>query len=120
MLLSTHIVEDVAVLCRRFAVIRDGRLVAVTTPTEARAAIDGTIFEGRVPQDELETLSATRCVTQAILLEGQNHVRVHQPDRVAPPGFNAVPATLEDAYLLMMRQDAPAGAGELAAAGGGA
>src|SRR5206468_10370598 len=27
--LSTHIVEDVAVLCPRFAVIRDGRLLAV-------------------------------------------------------------------------------------------
>src|SRR6187399_1648899 len=31
-ILSTHIVEDVAVLCPRFAVIRGGRLVAVTTP----------------------------------------------------------------------------------------
>ena len=38
-LLSTHIVEDVAVLCPRFAVIREGRLLAVTTPGEARAAI---------------------------------------------------------------------------------
>ena len=37
-LLSTHIVEDVAVLCPRFAVIREGRLLALTTPSEARAA----------------------------------------------------------------------------------
>ncbi|HET6349597.1 MAG TPA: ABC transporter ATP-binding protein, partial [Candidatus Krumholzibacteria bacterium] len=44
-LLSTHIVEDVAVLCPRFAVIREGRLLAVTTPGEARAAIAGHIFE---------------------------------------------------------------------------
>ena len=35
-LLSTHIVEDVAVLCPRFAVIRHGRLVANTTPGGAR------------------------------------------------------------------------------------
>src|SRR5207248_9544667 len=34
-LLSTHIVEDVAVLCPRFALIRDGRLLARTTPAEA-------------------------------------------------------------------------------------
>ena len=46
-LLSTHIVEDVAVLCPRFAVIRAGRLLAVTTPAEARGA-GGTIFEGTV------------------------------------------------------------------------
>ena len=35
-LLSTHIVEDVAVLCTRFAIIRQGRLVTCTTPAEAR------------------------------------------------------------------------------------
>ena len=35
-ILSTHIVEDVAVLCPQFAVIRGGRLLAVTTPAEAR------------------------------------------------------------------------------------
>jgi ABC-type multidrug transport system ATPase subunit len=45
-LLSTHIVEDVAVLCPRFAVIRRGRLIAYTTPTEARKTIDGTTFHG--------------------------------------------------------------------------
>src|SRR6202008_1124077 len=45
-LLSTHIVEDVAVLCPRFAVIRSGRLIAITSPTQARTAIDGTIYEG--------------------------------------------------------------------------
>src|SRR5262245_42822571 len=47
-LLSTHIVEDVAVLCPQFAVIRGGRLVALTTPRAARAALQGRIFEGVV------------------------------------------------------------------------
>src|SRR5262245_30765768 len=44
--LSTHIVEDVAVLCPRFAVIRQGRLVAETTPRAAREALRGQIYEG--------------------------------------------------------------------------
>ena len=43
-LLSTHIVEDVAVLCPRFAVIRDGQVVAETSPTDARRMLAGTIF----------------------------------------------------------------------------
>ena len=47
-LLSTHIVEDVAVLCPRFAMIRGGRLIAYTTPSEARKAIEGTIHEGTI------------------------------------------------------------------------
>ena len=51
-LLSTHIVEDVAVLCPRFAMIRGGRLIAYTTPSEAREAIEGTIHEGTISADE--------------------------------------------------------------------
>jgi len=104
-LLSTHIVEDVAVLCPRFAVIRKGRLVAQTSPSEARAALAGKIFEGRVASEEMEEVKRRLRVTQAVLVEGKNRVRVHQPDGQAPAGFEPVPATLEDAYLLLM-QDA--------------
>jgi len=105
-LLSTHIVEDVAVLCRRFAVIRAGRLVAVTSPAEARSALDGTIFEGRATHDELAELQRTRCVTQSLLIEGQNIVRIQEPSGTPPQGFEPTAPTLEDAYLLMMRNSA--------------
>jgi len=119
-LLSTHIVEDVAVLCPRFAVIRKGKLVAETSPGAARGAIAGKIFEGRVAASELDALSRLRRVTQAILVEGQNRVRIYDPTGEPPAGFEPVPATLEDAYLLLM-QDAEVRAAEPApslAAGG--
>jgi len=102
-LLSTHIVEDVAVLCPQFAVIRSGQLVAKTTPRAARAAIDGGIFEGTVSPSELPELRRARHVTQAILVEGRHRVRVYEPAGVAPPGFERVTPTLEDAYLVLMR-----------------
>ena len=102
-IMSTHIVEDVAVLCPRFAVIRDGRLVAQTTPSRARAALEGMIFEGTVDMAELGALRKSRCVTQAILVEGKNRVRVYETSGIAPPGFAPAPPTLEDAYLVMMR-----------------
>jgi len=102
-LLSTHIVEDVAVLCPRFAVIRKGRLVAQTSPSEARGAIDGRIFEGRVPRDEMDEVRRRLRVTQAVLVEGKNRVRIYQPDGQPPVGFEPTPATLEDAYLLLMQ-----------------
>ncbi|HEY8021794.1 MAG TPA: ABC transporter ATP-binding protein [Thermoanaerobaculia bacterium] len=119
-LLSTHIVEDVAVLCPRFAVIRKGKLVAETSPGAARGAIAGKIFEGRVAASELDALARVGQVTQAILVEGQNRVRIYEPTGVPPAGFEPVPATLEDAYLLLM-QDAEVRAAEPApslAAGG--
>ena len=103
--LSTHIVEDVAVLCPRFGVIRKGRLVALTAPHEARGAIQGRIFEGRVAREELEEVRRRQRVTQAILVEGKNRVRIYEPSGQAPLGFEPVQATLEDAYLLLM-QDA--------------
>ncbi len=102
-LLSTHIVEDVAVLCPRFAVIRGGRLLALTTPTEARAAIDGHIFEGTVDVADLPRLRAERTVTQALLVEGRNRARVYEPAGAPPSGFTPAPVTLEDAYLVLMR-----------------
>ena len=102
-LLSTHIVEDVAVLCPQFAVIRAGRLLANTTPRKARAGIEGTIFEGTVSPSELPELRRTLNVTQAILVEGRHRVRVYEPSGTAPAGFERVTPTLEDAYLVLMR-----------------
>ena len=107
-ILSTHIVEDVAVLCPEFAVIRSGRLVARTTPRAAREAIQGAIFEGSVAPADLPALRRERAVTQALLVEGKNRVRVYAPDRDAPPGFEPVQPSLEDAYLVLMRPQAQA------------
>jgi ABC-2 type transport system ATP-binding protein len=118
-LLSTHIVEDVAVLCPRFVVIRQGRLVAETTPHDARAAMQGKIFEGRVAREELDEVRRRMWVIQALLVEGRHRVRIYEPSGVAPAGFEPVPGTLEDAYLHLMQDVAAAPAREepLAAAG---
>lgn len=102
-LLSTHIVEDVAVLCSRFAVIREGRLLTVTTPKEARGAIAGAIFEGTASPEDLAALGGTRCITAAVLREGRNLVRIYEPGGEPPIGFEPVEPTLEDAYLALMR-----------------
>ena len=109
-LLSTHIVEDVAVLCPRFAVISRGRLVAVTTPTEARANLAGTIHEGRGTNEELLRIREQHLVTQAILVEGENRVRIHVPDKQPPAGFSLVEPTLEDAYMTLVSSGIKVGA----------
>jgi ABC-2 type transport system ATP-binding protein len=105
--LSTHIVEDVAVLCARFGLIRGGRLVALTSPSQARALIAGRIWEGIVSPEQLAEVQISRQVTQAILVEGQNRVRIFEPSGSPPEGFAAVAPTLEDAYFVLMRAAAP-------------
>lgn len=100
-LLSTHIVEDVAVLCPRFAIISRGRLIAETSPSEARAAIAGTMFEGEIDEAGMRSLPASARITQSILVEGRNRVRIYQAAGAPPPGFTVSEPTLEDAYLVM-------------------
>ena len=109
-LLSTHIVEDISVLCPRVAVLSGGRIVADTTPREARGRLEGSIFEGAVEQVRMADLEDRFQVTQAVLIEGRNRVRVHVPERPPPDGFAPVAPSLEDAYLLLTR-DLDAGNG---------
>ena len=104
-LLSTHIVEDVATLCPKFAVIRKGKLVAMTTPKNARENLKGHIFEGVVEQPELENLRNEYHVTQAMVYEGANKVRIYLEQGAAPEGFESVPPTLEDAYFISMKNE---------------
>jgi len=100
-LLSTHIVEDVSVLCPRFAILSEGRLVAETTPVEARTLLEGAIFEGSVEKGGLEELRSRCHVTQSMLSEGRLRVRIWRQDGRVPPGFEPARATLEDAYLVL-------------------
>ncbi len=102
-LLSTHIVEDVATLCPRFAVIRNGRCVTSGRTSEARQALAGRVFEAVVAPDVLERVRASHRVTQAVLLEGSDfRVRVQADDGQAPPGFAPASPTLEDVYFGVM------------------
>ncbi len=102
-LLSTHIVEDVSVLCSDFAIIRDGRLVARTTPRAAREAVAGAIWQGPVDGEALEIFAAEHIVLQERLSEGGSHARILLREGEPPTEFEQVEATLEDAYLAVMR-----------------
>lgn len=117
-LLSTHIVEDISVLCPRVAIMYEGRFVADTTPGEARDRLAGTIYQGEVTKEDLSEVERRYRITQAILIEGRNQVRVHVPPEEAaqvavPEGFESVTPTLEDAYLLLAQANGAGGNGEV-------
>lgn len=116
-ILSTHIVEDVAVLCPRLAIIRSGRLVAYTTPHEAREQLAGTIYEGNASNEEFEQLRRSATVTASFLVEGRNRVRVHAPHGNAPAGYEPVTPNLEDAYMVAMQSEGTVPGATLAGVG---
>ncbi|MEM8558566.1 MAG: ABC transporter ATP-binding protein [Bacteroidota bacterium] len=103
-LLSTHLVDDVAMLCPRFAVMRQGRLIAETTPADALARLDGALFEGTARPDDLPRFSGQ--IARAYLVAGEHRLRLHLSDGNAPDGFRPVTPTLEDAYLVLMKEAA--------------
>jgi ABC-2 type transport system ATP-binding protein len=103
-ILSTHIVEDVATLCPRMAVIRGGEVVADTTPRAAREAIANSIYEGLVTPGDMPAFAGQWRVLSSVLTEGTtNRVRISLPAGDPPPGFHPVQPGLEDAYLVLMR-----------------
>ena len=104
-ILSTHIVDDVATLCPRMGIIKQGSLVADTTPAAARDSLAGMVFEGFVADADLPGCAARHRLLSAVLVEGRtNRTRVFVPSAVTPPdGFSPSPATLDDAYLVLMR-----------------
>jgi ABC-2 type transport system ATP-binding protein len=100
--LSTHYVEDVANLCRRFALLAKGRVVAETTPDAACAELAGRVFEGAWPENSPLELPPGQSVTQSFFVQGVHRLRIVVRDGKAPTGFEPVPPTLADAYRAML------------------
>ena len=92
-IVSTHIVEDVADLCGRVVVLAGGRILADGTPSGLAAALDGQVWEG--PAEGFD--GASRLLSRR-LSGGRRVARVVSRDC---PGeaYHRVPATLEDAYF---------------------
>lgn len=102
-LLSTHIVADVANLCSRFAVIAGGRIVAEEVPHAALAKMAGVVWEATVGQSELARIHAGGNVVAVRAAEGRWIVRVVSPGVRPDERFVAVPPTLEDYYFSVIR-----------------
>jgi hypothetical protein len=79
--------------------------VADTTPAAARDSLAGMVFEGFVADADLPNYAARHRLLSAVLVEGRtNRTRVFVPPAATPPdGFVPSPATLDDAYLVLMR-----------------
>ena len=103
-LLSTHNVADAGMVCSRLAVIRNGKVLRIQSPADARAHIEGKIFEGRVDRDTYYRLIEDETVTQDYLVEGAHVLRIYNEDQVPPPGFTVAPPSLEDAYMLIQQE----------------
>jgi len=97
-ILSTHIVEDVADLCPRMAVIADGRIVKEGSPTELVESLSGRIWRKTIGKDELEGHRAEHRVISTRLFAGRTVIHV-LADQSPGEGFQPVGGGLEDVYF---------------------
>ncbi len=97
-LLSTHIVADVADLCPAMAIICDGRIVRQGAPGELMASLAGRIWMKSVDKDELAEIRAYRQVISSRLFSGRTVVHVLSDDDPGA-GFAPTPGGLDDVYF---------------------
>jgi ABC-type multidrug transport system ATPase subunit len=97
-LLSTHIVTDVADLCRNMAIMASGRVVLSGHPLELMKTLEGRIWKKFVTSEELEVIAKSMPVIAVRRVAGQRLAHVFaqsQPDA----DFIAVEPDLEDVYF---------------------
>lgn len=97
-ILSTHIVEDVADLCPRMAVLAAGRVQLEGAPGELIARSRGTIWAKTIAHDALEEVQAAHEVISTRLFAGRSVVHILS-EQDPGNGFSLVEGDLEDVYL---------------------
>jgi ABC-type multidrug transport system ATPase subunit len=96
-ILSTHIVDDVADLCPLMAVLANGRLQLEGKPADLIASTRGKVWTRTIDHSELEDYQANYEVISTRLFAG--NTIVHVLSDTQPAGFEPVLGGLEDVYF---------------------
>ena len=97
-ILSTHIVDDVADLCPRMAIISAGHIVQTGAPQDLVRELQGRVWRRAVEASSLARYQAEMNVISNRLRAGQTVIHV-LADQAPEAGFEAVEGGLEDLYF---------------------
>ena len=101
-ILSTHIVDDVADLCPLMAVLANGRLKLEGKPADLIASTRGNVWKKTISHTELEQYQLSHEVISTRLFAGKTIIHVLADKQ--PAGFDAVEGGLEDVYFSTLTQ----------------
>ena len=74
-ILSTHIVSDVSSLCSQMAVIRQGTILASTTPQQAIDQLKDSVWEATVPREQVAAFKSRHQVISSQMFGGNARLR---------------------------------------------
>ncbi len=97
-ILSTHIVEDVADLCPRMAVLAGGRIQKEGAPLELIDSLKGRVWRTTIEKEQLEDYRAKYEVISTRLFAGRTVIHVLS-DTSPGTAFEPVSGNLEDVYF---------------------
>ena len=101
-ILSTHIVDDVADLCPRMAVLAQGRVQLEGPPRDLIQSIEGRVWQRTIPHQQLPDMQAAHEVISHRFFAGD--IVVHVLSDTQPEGFTPVTGGLEDVYFATLAQ----------------
>ena len=97
-ILSTHIVDDVADLCPRMAVLAAGKIQLEGAPLDLIARSRGTVWAKTVERDQMADYAAAHEVISTRLFAGRTIIHILS-DNDPGNGFTRVDGGLEDVYF---------------------
>jgi ABC-type multidrug transport system ATPase subunit len=101
-ILSTHIVDDVADLCPNMAIMANGRIVAVGEPATLVAALRGKVWSKAIDKTEVDGYRTSHQVISTRLFAGRTLMHVYA-ETDPGDGFDSVEPGLEDVYFHTLR-----------------
>ncbi len=103
-ILSTHIVEDVADLCPKMAIMNRGQIVSEGSPADLIAALEGKVWSKIIEKSDLAGLRSRYNIISERLTMGR--VRIHVlADGDPGDGFERITPDLEDVYFATIRDE---------------
>jgi ABC-2 type transport system ATP-binding protein len=102
-ILSTHIVEDVSVLCNQLAILINGQVQAKGKPSDLIETLKGKIWRKIIYKNDLARYKEKYNVISARLISGKQQITVHSTER-PEDGFDLIQADLEDVYFTTLRK----------------
>ncbi len=101
-ILSTHIVDDVAELCPQMAVLAGGQILLTGSPLQLVDELQGQVWTKTVNQAEAVELEQQLPVISKRLFAGRTVLNVFAISQ--PTGFSPCAANLEDVYFSCLHQ----------------
>jgi ABC-type multidrug transport system ATPase subunit len=101
-ILSTHIVDDVQVLCNQMAIINEGQIRLCERPEESIKKLEGKIWRKVIDKREIAEHDERFKIIRSNLFGGNLMIHVWNQEPPAQ-GFERVNPDLEDVYFLIIK-----------------